>query len=297
MSYLQGTREEFLADFIMQLPSESILQLELTEDQRDYWDHLAAFHYTVSRCWLAKYQGNDPFLEAVESGEINQWFSNAIWSRVNILQRLWKLIDSGHQCIFEAAVKEGKKHSFKNPLNLFCHIVETQANNTFNICLLPYHNVSNPARIKAWKIFQKALSGKAIPPQQYSFIKSLASQYPNNPWLLFSLKAICDAVIFGNRELFDQRRAEEAEREQVNRFLCNTQAATFPLTPLPLLTPSALLVNKLNDYFVAAVRDMEVSATGLARKRSSKNFEKFYSFTWHHGKIIRANKAGGTYSL
>jgi hypothetical protein len=149
MSYLQGTREEFLADFIMQLPSESILQLELTEDQRDYWGHLAAFHYTVSRCWLAKYQGNDPFLEAVESGEINQWFYNAIWSRVNILQRLWKLIDSRHQCIFEAAVKEGQKHSFKNPLNLFCHIVETQANNTFNICLLPYHNVSNPARIKA----------------------------------------------------------------------------------------------------------------------------------------------------
>jgi hypothetical protein len=104
---------------------------------------------------------------------------------------------------------------------------------------------------------RKAAATGTISPQNCNFIKSLASQYEGNSWGLLSLAVICDIAAPGNREILE----------------------------------------KLANLFKAAQQDMEVSVTGLSRKRSSRNFEKFFSFTWHHGKIIPANKTGGTYSL
>lgn len=257
MSPSTYTREEAVAQYIGQFPSEFLLQRAQTKDQQDYWGHLAAFYLIVSQCWQAKLKGNDPLIELVENQTMNQWYYDAIWSRVDLLQSLWKLIESGHPSIFEAVINAGHNYPFIGATDLFCHIVETYANDTFRICLKPYHNISNPARIKAWKIVCKAAATGTISPQNCNFIKNFASQYEGNSWLLLSLAVICDVAAPGNREILE----------------------------------------KLANLFEAAQQDMEVSVTGLSRKRSSKNFEKFYSFTWHHGKIIPANKTGGTYSL
>lgn len=257
MSPSSYTREEAVAQYIGQFPSEYLLQRAQTKDQQRYWGHLAAFYFSVSQCWQARLKGNDPFIQAVENQTMNKWLYDAIWSRVDLLQSLWKLIESGHPSIFEAVINAGHNYPFIGATDLFCHIVETYANDTFRICLKPYHNISNPARIKAWKIVRKAAATGTISPQNCNFIKNLASQYEGNSWLLLSLAVICDVAAPGNREILE----------------------------------------KLANLFEAAQQDMEVSVTGLSRKRRSKNFEKFYSFTWHHGKIIPANKTGGTYSL
>jgi hypothetical protein len=257
MSPFPYTREEAVAQYIGQFPSEYLLQRAQTKDQQDYWGHLAAFYLMVSLCWQARLKGNDPFIEAVENQTMNQWHYDAIWSRVELLQSLWKLIESGHQSISEAVINAGHNYPFIGAPDLFCHIVETHANNTFRICFKPYHNISNPARLKAWKILRRAAPTGTISPQNCNLIKNLASQYNGNSWLLLSLAVICDVAAPGNREILE----------------------------------------KLANLFEAAQQDMEVSVTGLSRKRSSKNFEKFCSFTWHHGKIIPANKTGGTYSL
>jgi hypothetical protein len=211
----------------------------------------------VSQCWQARLKGNDPFIEAIASQTMNQWYYDAIWSRVELLQSLWKLIESGYPSIFETVINAGHNYPFIGATDLFCHIVETHANDTFRICLKPYHNISNPARLKAWKILRKAATTGTISPQNCNFIKNLASQYNDNSWGLLSLAVICDIAAPGNREILD----------------------------------------KLANLLEAAQQDREVSVTGLSRKRSSRNFEKFFSFTWHHGKIIPANKTGGTYSL
>ncbi len=249
--------EEALAQHIGHFPSESLLQHAQTKDQQYYWGHLACFYFMVSQCWQARLKGNDPLIEAVENQTMNQWYYDAIWSRVDLLQSLWKLIESEYQWIFEAVINAGHQYRFIGAPGLFYHIVETQANNAFRLCLKPYHNVSNPARLKACKIFRKAFTTGAMPPQNYNFIKSLASQYEYNFWLLFSLEVICDVAAPDNRELLE----------------------------------------KLANLSKAAVREIEVNSAGLSRKRSSKNFAKFYSYTWHDGKIIPANKTGGTYSI
>ncbi len=254
---LNSNSEEFLALHIGHFPSESLLQHAQTKDQQDYWGHVACLYLIVSQCWQARLKGNDPIIEAVENQTMNKWYYDMIWSRVDLLQSLWKLIDTGHQLISEAVINAEYQYPFIGAPHLFYHMVETQADNAFLLCLKPYHNISNPARLKACKIFRKALSTGAMPPQNYNFIKSLASQYEHNFWLLFSLEVICNVPAPDNRELLE----------------------------------------KLANLSKAAVREMEVNATGLSRKRSSKNFEKFYSYTWHNGNIIPANKTGGTYSI
>jgi hypothetical protein len=102
MSPSSYTREEAVAQYIGQFPSEYLLQRAQTKDQQEYWGHLAAFHLMVSQGWQARLKGNDPFIEAVEYQTMNQWYYDAIWSRVDLLQSLWKLIESGHPSIFES---------------------------------------------------------------------------------------------------------------------------------------------------------------------------------------------------
>jgi hypothetical protein len=188
---------------------------------------------------------------------MNQWYYDAIWSRVDLLQSLWKLIENGHQGIFEAVINAGHRYPFIGAPHLFYHLVEVQLNNTFCICLKPYHTISKPAQIEALKIIRDTLATRTIRPQKYNQVKSLASQYFRNPWLLFSISILWELTAFDNQQLLD----------------------------------------KLTDYCRAVDRNAEVKLIGLSRKRSSKNFEKFYSFTWHNGKIIPANKTGGTYSI
>jgi hypothetical protein len=257
MSPSTYAREEAVAQDIGQFPSESLLQRAQTKDQQRYWGHLAAFYFIVSHCWQARLKENGPLIELVENQTMNQWHYGVIWSQVDLLQSLWKVIESGYPSIFKTVINAGHNYPFIDAPDLFCHIVETHANDTFRICLKAYHNISNPARLKAWKILRKAAATGTISPQNCNFIKNLASQYECNFWWQFSLAVICDVAAPGNREILE----------------------------------------KLANFFEAAHQDMEVSVTGLFRKRSSKNFEKFYSFTWHHGKIIPANKTGGTYSL
>ncbi|MBD1944079.1 hypothetical protein H6F50_17215 [Coleofasciculus sp. FACHB-712] len=257
MNPFSSSPEPSLAKYIGHLPRQSLLKYAQTEDQKAYWGHLAAFYFFVSHCWQAKLQGNDPFIEAVEDQTVNQWYYDAIWARANLLQNLWKLIESGHPWISKAFANQEYDCPFTSAPDLFCHIIEMQANYTFSRCLKPYHNVSTPERLKAWKILRKLVSTNELKAPQRKVLKSLTSQYHGNSWLLVSLAVICTVADSGNQEL----------------------------------------LQKLNDYCTAAVRDMEVTVTGLSRKRSSKNFEKFYSFTWHHGNIVPANKTGGTYSL
>lgn len=257
MNPFSSSLEPSIAKYIKHLPSTRLLEYAQTEDQKAYWDHLAAFYLVVSHCWQAKLQGKDPFIEAVENQTLNQWYYDAIWARVNLLQNLLKLIESGHPWISKAFASQGYNCPFTSAPDLFCHIIEIQANYTFSLCLKSYHNVSTPERLKAGKILRKLVSTNELKAPQHKVLKSLASQYHGNSWLLVSLAVICTVADSGNQEL----------------------------------------IQKLDDYCKAAVRDMEVAVTGLSRKRSSKNFEKFYSYTWHHGNIVPANKTGGTYSL
>ncbi len=84
MSPSSYTREEAVAQYIGQFPSEYLLQRAQTKDQQEYWGHLAAFYLIVSQCWQARIKGNDPFLEAVENQTMNQWHYDAIWARVDL---------------------------------------------------------------------------------------------------------------------------------------------------------------------------------------------------------------------
>lgn len=261
MNHSQRSREKDIAQYIGQFPSEELLKLAKTEDQQKFWGHLAALYLAASRCWIAKLEGKDPLLEAVENRVINKWYYDALWAKVNKLQSLWKLIDSGHELIFAAFIKAypdpKDRYPFIGAPDLFSHIVKTEANNTFAICLKPYHHVSNPHRIKAGKIVRQLISTGAIKPQQRNFLKSLASQYRHNRWLLVSLAIICEAAESGNRGI----------------------------------------LKKLEDYRAAAIQDMEVTLTGLSRTRSSRNFEKFYSFVWKDGQIFPAINTGGIYPI
>ena len=254
------TLEENIAHCIRKFPSEELLKLAKTEDQQKYWKHLASFYLCVSQSWLDDLQGNDLLLEGVKDKTLNRWYYDAIMARVNLLQSLWKLINLGYLEIYAALVEQNYPYlDFVSAPKLFLDIVQTQANNTFNICVKPYHNVSNQTRVKAWNIFSNYCSTGKIKPQELNSLKSAVSQYAQaqNTRLLFCLKVIERAINSGNKEL----------------------------------------LYKLKIYEEALIEDMKLSATGLSRTRSSQNFEKFSSFTWHKGRIVPANKTGGTYSL
>lgn len=245
--------EKNVAYDIRRFPSKNLLQCAQTEDQRKYWDNLATFYLWVSQCWLDDLEGKDILIERVKNKELDRWYYKALMTRVSLLQSLWKLINGGYQEIYAALVKQNYQHlDYLSIPMLFLKIVQTDADNTFKICLKPYHNVSNQARVKAWKVFSNYYSTGKIEPEELNVIKSAGSQYAQNSWLLFCVQAIVRATDSGNKKL----------------------------------------LYKLKIFEEALIEDMKLSATGLSRKHSSPTFEKFYCFTWHQGRIVRANKTG-----
>ena len=88
-----STHEADVADFIALLSSQALEQYAQTEDQKAYWVHQSsAFYFFVSRCWQAKLQGNDPFIEGVENQTLNQWYYGIrvrSHSEINPLLSLW----------------------------------------------------------------------------------------------------------------------------------------------------------------------------------------------------------------
>lgn len=249
--------EKCVAQKIGQFPTESLLQLAKTPEQKDYWGQLAFFYLTVSHCWQARIEGNDPLIEFLDNQTIKQWYYDNIWARVDFLQSLWKLIESTEEYIVQSAINTGQEYRFLGAADLFCHVVETQANNAFSICLKPYHTVSNQARVKAIKIFRDAFASRSIHPQKDQFVKSLASQYFENPTLVFCILTIFQLPL------------------KQNEHICDNFVA----------------------FYKAFDREAELTAISLSKKRSSKNFERFFSFTWHEGKIVFASKTGGVYNL
>jgi hypothetical protein len=249
--------EKFVSQEIGHFPSESLLKLAKTQEQKDYWAHLALFYLTVSHCWQARMEGNDPLIEFLDNQTIKQWYYDTIWSKVDFLQSLWKLIESAEEHIVQSAINTGQKYPFFDAADLFCHIVETKANNAFSICLKPYHTVSNQAWVKAIKIFRDALASRSIHSQKNQFVKSLTSQYFENSTLVFCILTIFQLPL------------------KQNEHICDNLVA----------------------FYKAVDREAELTAISLSKKRSSKNFEKFFSFTWHEGRIVLASKTGGVYNL
>jgi len=252
------SREIYMARYMSQFPRESLLKYAKTEDQKEYWYHLKFLNTLTSIFWLDKLGIKDPLINI--SKVTNQFIDDVIWARVDTYQCLWKLLNAAEKVVEQSSLDSNCRKLFYHKIEeLFAVFCEKQSENAFFLCLKPYHNVSNKKRIEVFKDIRKTFNNQHISPQQYNQIKSLSSQYYQNICLRLYLPLLYEL-------------SSEIEDNQE-------------------------LLEKLSAFTKASDREAELAVIGLSRKRDSKNFKKFYSYTWSKGEIIRASKSGGVYNL
>lgn len=255
-SKLQARNARLLA----KLPSDSLKQLAKTKDQIRFWHCLRDDNRRASACWYSRITGrNDPLALAVKNGELSQWDYNNVWLRVDIVQRLWELIQVAEQVIIKECKSQGIEYPFAkagdySACELFGEIVKTLDDDVFRGCLDPYREVSASCAGKVAAITRKAASGDDIKASEYSQFKSLTAQNRPNLWLDFVL-VVCEKVKESND----------------------------------------LVGAKYADFCSATTRQTKTIEKAASQTRSTKKAPKLPSVAWKDGSLLRASRYGGVY--
>ena len=255
-SKLQARNAKLLA----KLPSDSLKQLAQTKAQIRFWYVLRDDNRRASVCWHSRIAGrNDPLAQALKNGEVSHWDYSKAWFRVDIVQRLWELIQIAEQVIIKDCKLERIEYPFAkfgdySACELFAEIVRTLDDNVFRGCLDPYREVSAQDAGRVAAITRRVASGDDIKASEYSQFKSLTSQNRPNLWLDRVL-AVCEKVKNSNN----------------------------------------LVGAKYADFCSAASRQARIIEKAATQTRNTKAVPKLPSAAWKDGSLLRASRYGGVY--
>lgn len=184
--------EKKIAKLLAQLPTEDLLTLAETIDQVRHWMDNRFFRVLISQCWSARHEGrNDPLYPMLKSGEISRDVYNRVWLTVDFYQRLWELTQISFHHVRPALTQLGlSKEKASSAYELFAGAIRESANNTFSICLKPYHEVSTTKSVKHHKLLKKVSERDATPIEQ-KLLQSFRNQGKPQHILISLILAIC----------------------------------------------------------------------------------------------------------
>jgi hypothetical protein len=155
------------------LPPEDLLKWVKTTQQLKCWQGERLFHTYVSQCWSALHQGKaDPLQPLLSSSAIDKNTHTTIWLTTYVFEDLWELIQISFHHIQPTLTELGCGEILDSPYKLFIFAAYEISEETFSVCLKPYHEVSAGKYIKQHKLLNKFEKGELKPQEQ----KTLESQ-------------------------------------------------------------------------------------------------------------------------
>jgi hypothetical protein len=255
--------EEMAAASLFDLPDIKLLDQAETQDQQDYWHQLRAFYSIVSYCWLAKLLNASTGLESLDDPLYVLLEAKKI-DKIKY-ESAWRRADR-LQALYRV-LEIGEKYVAETYLDLGAHY-------PFTLFSLFYSIV----KIDADNLFKNCLEPyKHISAQDLLTAAKLTLT-------LSPLQPLKPQEIRQSKRLSSQLQKNYCH--DVAILSCASKADQDPQL-------RQLLVN----YCDAIRQEAAVTKSAVSRTRDSKTFKRFRSFTWLKGKVVYANRYGGTYKL
>lgn len=186
-----GISEKKIARCLAQLPSEHLLALAKTEEQICLWLDHHNFQKCVSLCWKARHTGkDDPLSTGLHSGDVDPDLYDRCWLLVDYYEQLWGLIQLAAPLIWAEFERLRLEYPFKSAFELFNWLVEESTNETFKVCLKPYHEVSARKYEQAYRLTSKACKTGTLNPIEQKQVRSLLNQHQPSVLMYIAL-AVC----------------------------------------------------------------------------------------------------------
>lgn len=288
---------EKIAQLIENLPSDSFLSFDLTEDQKQYWDELRDSNALVAKAWRTLFSSKaslqaSKFEQYCEVQGIAPMKTKAAFQVAKSYKLLWEVVILGEkytyqvhsalpmflsnfnqdqseeskflQKIFSGLAKE--KYRFQSDQDLFEQIVIEDTDLVFMECLTDYSVASIPKSKKVLKTVEK-----------------LCINY--NPRYLNLIESKLELKNF--LHYISVQKIKYSWKELL-LFSC----AVFIIAESS--TKNQLLSDKLTEYYNTTSELITLSFTAF-RKRKSQNGKKPNSYQWINGERLSGCEEGGTY--
>lgn len=226
---------------------------ELTKDQKDLRDRTIRYYEHLASVWFA-IEFNKPLpWENNQNWLENKSYNEGLELHVKEMRYLWELMQYAEPLLMKEMkmrLPEFSEHPYINIL--FYEIYRTQAFNEFKVCLQPYIKISNNEVIEDLKMFSKILENKEklpnLKPHQHREIKVYEDlKKPKNHYLRFVYLACYKEAKAGDKTM--QKLLDQWTNIQKDKY-----------------------------SYIGSLR---------RRRRSSKNFNRYYCECWNNGKRIR----------
>ncbi|EAW38954.1 hypothetical protein [Lyngbya sp. PCC 8106] len=293
------------AQLIENLPSDSFLSIDLTEDQKQYWHQMRKSSIFVAKAFRTQFSPKESleasrFEQFCEQQGLDPIKQKSLIAVAKHYKILWEVVQLGEDyvmvfhfllpCILElwSQDKSNKKavllqrfiweisqkeYTFNSPEDLFCEILIEDTDLLFKDCLKPYYDVS---------IYE---SKKII-----NILKKLFINY--NPL---------------NKTPFnfeDPPKNSEQNLKDFTHYIKNQQM-TYSWKELTIFSCCILmifepnwrnrnLIKKLIEYGKSVIELSSISFTAF-RKRESPTWKKLHSYQWMNGERLYGCEKGGTY--
>ncbi len=290
------TVEKF-AQLIENLPSDSFLSIDLTEDQKQYWNELRDSNALVAKAWRTLFGSKaslhaSKFEQYCEDQGIDPLKTKAAFQEAKSYKLLWEVVILGEKYahlfhlalpMFLSNLKQDKsdeskflknilsgvakeKYRFQSYQDLFEEIVREDTDLIFMECLTDYSVASIPKSKKILKTVEK-----------------LCINYnPCNPNMIESKPELKNFLHY-----ISEHRLKYSWKEFL-LFSCD-------IFRIDKASPtSKLLDENLTKYYNHTQEIISLSFTGF-RKRKSQNGKKPRSYQWKNGERLYGCEKGGTY--
>lgn len=298
------TVEKF-AQLIENLPSDSFLSIDLTEDQKQYWHQMRKSSIFVAKAWrtlftskesleasrfenFCEQQGLDPIKhlsiiavakhykllwEVVQLGED---YVKSVHSRLPDILESWSQEKAKNK---KAALLQRffgkisqKEYTFNSPEDLFCEILTEDTDLLFKDCLKPCYNVSIYESKKIINILKKLFVN-------YNPLSKTPFNFEDCP------------------EKSEQNLKDFTHYINNQQLIYSWKELTiYSCCILMIIEPSCRdrkLINKLIEYGKSVIELTSLSLRAF-RKRESPTWKKLYAYEWKNGERLYSCDKGGT---
>ncbi len=245
------------------LPDIRLLEQAETQDQQDYWHQLRAFHSIVSLCWRAKLLNASTELASLNDPLYGLLEAKAI-DKIKY-ESAWRRADR-LQALYKV-LEIGEKY-----------VAETALDLGFDYPFTLSSLFGSIINIDANNLFKVCL-------EPYKHISAQNILTAAQITLTLSrLQLLKPQEIRQVKHLSSQ--LQNNYRHGVAILSCALKADQDPQ-----------LRQLLVKYLDAIGQEATVTKSAVSRTRDSKTFKRVRSFTWSKGKVVHANRYGGTYKL
>ena len=255
--------EEMAAAFLFDLPDVRLLEQAETQEQKDYWHQLRAFYSIVSYCWFFKLLKASGELKSLD-GPLYVLIEAKAVDNIKY-ESAWRRADR-LQALYKV-LEVGEKYVAETYSFEGCHYPFT----LFSLfCLIIKTDADN--------LFKTCLEPyKHISAQNLltaaKIALTLSRFQPLKPQEIRQLKHL-------------GRQLQNNHLHEIAIMSCASKA-----------DQDLQLQQLLFEYIDAIGQEAAVTKSAVSRTRDSKTFKRFRSFTWLKGKVVYADRYGGTYKL